>query len=262
MESGPFGRVVVFENFNGDSPHSVISRTASAARMETSFTFTREGGEVSCRMMLGGLFLASATAHSEKLAREAACRTAIERLKETSFTVQIKVPFVGGTSCIDRTFASSETGTDYRADLDVPIEEHNIGRKIMKLMGWTGGGLGKNQQGLEEPVRPNDVSVKRSGLGIKNARDFKQKVSNLLRDYCRGESKNDLVFSPEFTRDERKIIHELVQKYNLKSRSYGKGEDKRHIVVFKKINAQEIVEDLIKCGGETEKYILIPPSSA
>lgn len=44
VESGPFGKVVVFmSTIHNDSPVSVIERAASAAYMRTSFDYTTEG---------------------------------------------------------------------------------------------------------------------------------------------------------------------------------------------------------------------------
>jgi hypothetical protein len=34
----------------------------------------------------------------------------------------------------------------------VPISESNVGSKLMRLMGWTGGALGKDGQGIEAPI--------------------------------------------------------------------------------------------------------------
>lgn len=53
----------------------------------------------------------------------------------------------------------------------------------------------------------------------------------------------------------------MVRRYNLKSRSYGKGETSRHLVIFKRVSPMEIVEELIQTGGSTDKYFLVPPSS-
>jgi hypothetical protein len=32
------------------------------------------------------------------------------------------------------------------------LSDSNVGSKMMKLMGWKGGGLGKSEQGRAEPV--------------------------------------------------------------------------------------------------------------
>lgn len=51
----------------------------------------------------------------------------------------------------------------------------------------------------------------------------------------------------------------MASKLHLKTRSFGKGAD-RHLVVSKASNQQSIIETLMNCGGENEKYKLIPPS--
>ena len=50
----------------------------------------------------------------------------------------------------------------------------------------------------------------RSGLGVSGVGDFRRKVVRVLEDYVASTTKDDLVFSPDFTKDERKLIHELV----------------------------------------------------
>lgn len=56
--------------------------------------------------------------------------------------------------------------------------------------------------------------VNRAGLGLLQPksggiddRQFRDKVQRLIRDYANGDSKYDLVFSPEFTIEERKTMH-------------------------------------------------------
>ena len=38
------------------------------------------------------------------------------------------------------------------------IEEQNMGHKLLKLMGWSGGGLGKGGQGISVPIRAADFN--------------------------------------------------------------------------------------------------------
>jgi len=68
----------------------------------------------------------------------------------------------------------------------------------------------------------------------------------------------DLVFTTGFDNDQRKDMHQVARRFNLKSKSYGKGED-RHLTISKKQSGLSLVEELVARGGETEKYNLIPP---
>ena len=71
----------------------------------------------------------------------------------------------------------------------------------------------------------------------------------------------------------------ILSRFGLKSKSYGKGED-RHLTVsrcwtsqsfpnielkicfpLRKFNGVTLVEELLNRGGESEKYILIAPDS-
>jgi len=45
-----------------------------------------------------------------------------------------------------------------------PVGEDNIGNKMLRCMGWTGGGLGSNGQGIAEPIAQK-IKSSRSGLG-------------------------------------------------------------------------------------------------
>jgi hypothetical protein len=48
---------------------------------------------------------------------------------------------------------SSEINNQNAANVNLPIEESNIGRKMLNKMGWhQGKGLGKAEQGVIEPV--------------------------------------------------------------------------------------------------------------
>lgn len=53
----------------------------------------------------------------------------------------------------------------------------------------------------------------------------------------------------------------MAQRFHLKTRSYGSGNN-RHLVVSKRTtNYQSTVENLLSCGGENERYQLILPSN-
>lgn len=83
----------------------------------------------------------------------------------------------------------------------------------MKLLGWSGGALGSKGSGIEEPISVQ-VKVDRKGLGLlpseeSNSNLNRQYFMKYLSAYKNDESAiHELVFSKDFTKEERKVLHE------------------------------------------------------
>lgn len=57
---------------------------------------------------------------------------------------QEKVKFLTDGSTVDK---------NLKEELEIPkSNEYSVANKMMKMMGWKGGGLGKTEQGISEPV--------------------------------------------------------------------------------------------------------------
>ncbi|PRD22752.1 UNVERIFIED_CONTAM: Nkrf [Trichonephila clavipes] len=89
------------------------------------------------------------------------------------------------------------------------ISDNNIGHKMLKRMGWTGGGIGKTS-GIAEPIIVKG-QISHLGLGFsgKEETSFNQSVGQLLQNYYKTKTTSDLIFSTDFTKKERREIHKL-----------------------------------------------------
>lgn len=90
------------------------------------------------------------------------------------------------------------------------LDEDNKGFKMMKMLGWSGGALGVSGNGIEEPISI-EMKVDRCGLGLTS--DSTKLNYSFFQDYLT-KYKNDqnatydLAFSKEFSKEERKTLHE------------------------------------------------------
>ena len=158
--------------------------------------------------------------------------------------------------------------------LSTAISDDNIGNKMLKMMGWKGGGLGKEGTGRAEPIEPGRLSGKQ-GIGYKGKATATDKVCNtefktkihvliksFLRDVERGIAMSDeLVFSPEFSKEQRACIHSIAGRYKLKSASTGKG-DKRYLVLSLKHHfSHKLISMLEKEGSENDNFKFYMPGT-
>lgn len=85
------------------------------------------------------------------------------------------------------------------------LKEDNLGFKMLKMLGWTGGSLGSKGDGIVDPVSC-EIKIGRGGLGAGSELDSK-KIRELLRNFKNSQVEYDLVFSKEFTKEERAAVH-------------------------------------------------------
>ncbi|KAI9081065.1 hypothetical protein K1719_037045 [Acacia pycnantha] len=67
-----------------------------------------------------------------------------------------------------------------QASLDAQITSSNIGFKLLQKMGWKGKGLGKNEQGIIEPIK-SGIRDPRLGVGKQEEDDFFTAEENIQR---------------------------------------------------------------------------------
>ncbi|KAL0859094.1 hypothetical protein ABMA27_010937 [Loxostege sticticalis] len=206
---------------------------------------------------LNGKLLARATGDSKQEAKSIVEIMAWNRLREEVVSVFVKEMWIAQGERISVSDVSQQAKHNFGA----PIES-SVATKMMKLMGWKGGGLGADAQGIAEPIKPNMQLVNRAGLGSSGSdiRQLRRSAQELMRRYIASDTLDlDLVFSAEFSKDERALLHQVAQRAGLNSRSYGADKD-RFLVVKKKLNPFSLALAVIEKGGITPKYQVFIPA--
>ncbi|KYN02266.1 NF-kappa-B-repressing factor [Cyphomyrmex costatus] len=215
--------------------------------------------------------LSCSTDTNKKVARQKAAAVALEKLQKHCYTVKVKKDICAKVTVTTEELMSQESLSN--DDLKV---SNCIGKNMMKMMGWTGGGLGKSEQGIVDPMCVMvKTQINREGLGLKKnsytENEIKIKCRKLFKELLQMDtySGNDIVFL-DFPKEDRVVIHQYVslisnnasfriaRTMGLKSRSQGK--DSRKLIVSSKVNIWSLVRELNNLGGVTEKYELVKPT--
>ncbi|KAH8358698.1 hypothetical protein KR093_001852, partial [Drosophila rubida] len=123
------------------------------------------------------------------------------------------------------------------------LDRNNKGYHIMRLMGWTGGGLGRSKQGREEPVSYL-LKSNRMGLGSNDPHANLADYRKLIENYVRSDDVRDMQFEPTFSKEERASLHQIASKFGLRSSSYGVGESRR-LLITKKLGFENILTEVL-----------------
>lgn len=88
----------------------------------------------------------------------------------------------------------SFTGAYLQQSLNTRIDESNVGHQLLKKMGWEGAGLGKSEQGIQDPIKQGEVRDKQDmfkGIGVEINDPFDRYRKNMSYTYNRPRRDRD-----------------------------------------------------------------------
>ncbi|XP_060083614.1 uncharacterized protein LOC132562855 [Ylistrum balloti] len=250
------------ETTSTDNAKAILQRSADFNKAILEYEYHDEGTGVRCRVILEGHVLVDCFGTGRLTVKNAAAEKALEGLKQMCWTIKVKQAVDSDEAGLSRDEIFGEIQAQVKA-----IPEDNKGRQLLMKMGWTGGGVGaEGNKGLEVPVAEelskNQV-ICRAGLGSRNSseKEFRNKVVEALEIYTKSGKQEDLMFTADFTKDERAYIHQQAQKLGLKTQSRGSGEA-RYLTVSRRRSAFQLFNHLLEEGGSTAKYELVAPGQS
>ncbi|CAN0388108.1 unnamed protein product [Lampetra planeri] len=209
---------------NADNPVCVLNNSAQFNRTDVEFRFEPLQMDSSgvfhwcCSLYIGGDFVTSAVG-PKKAVKQTVAEQGLEFLRQTRPTITPTANGNAGNVAQGPTVSRRDI---MRRGGGERLSEDNVGSQLMRKMGWTGGGIGAaGREGISEPIT------------------------------------DELTFSSELTLDERKCVHLVAARYNLRSKSYWR-DGRRHLVLRRRMHRDDIMRELER-DGQVGRYILHQP---
>uniref|UniRef100_W5JXS1 NFKB repressing factor n=1 Tax=Astyanax mexicanus TaxID=7994 RepID=W5JXS1_ASTMX len=238
--------LVILEN--SDNAICIINDTAQFNKVAADYKFTvLPDHRWRCEVYIEGQFVAAGIG-PKKTVKHIAAKEAIATLKRTQAVVKSNLRKEGDADAISRNQIIARSGEEAMRQ---EIKEDNIGNQLLRKMGWTGGGLGREGRFTREGL---GMDMDRHGNQLS-----KRDIEEIIRNYACSDRQDDLRFSTELNNDERKQIHHVSQKYGLRSKSYGQGRH-RFLVVSRRVQKDQLIGQLLQ-EGQVGRYELVKPQA-
>lgn len=250
--------LVILEN--SDNAICIINDTAQFNKVTADYKFTvLPDHRWRCEVYLEGQYVAAGIG-PKKIVKHVAATEALATLRQTQAVVKSNLRKEGHGDAISRSQILARSGEEASRQ---EIKEDNIGNQLLRKMGWKGGGLGRDGDGIAEPIRVKE-QFSREGLGMDTDKSgnqlSKRDIEDIIRNYVSSDRQDDLRFSTDLTNDERKQIHQVSQKYGLRSKSYGQGR-LRFLIVSRKVHKDQLIGQLLQ-EGQVGRYELVKPQAS
>lgn len=250
-------QLVILEN--SDNSICIINDTAQFNKVFADYKFTvLPDHNWKCEVYLDGQLVAGGVG-PKKIVKHIAAEEAIATLRRTQAVVKSNLRKEGHADAISRNQIIAQSCEESTRQ---EIKEDNIGNQLLRKMGWTGGGLGREGEGIAVPIKVKEQFT-REGLGMDMDRHgnqlIKRDIEDVIRNYACSDRQDDLRFSNELNNDERKQIHQVSQRYGLRSKSYGQGRQ-RFLVVSRRVQKDQLIGQLLQ-EGQVGRYELVKPQA-
>ncbi|KAM7362620.1 uncharacterized protein ACRADG_013220 isoform 2-T2 [Cochliomyia hominivorax] len=244
-----YGKFVVY--LHGDRNCLRLSAQRSNVQYVEKEVATTNGRK-QVEIRLDDELIATSCEENLKASKAEAFRKALSELQEHCYTIKIEKTNNKVVCGVIKTQQEDEQ----------KIDSSNKGYKMMKMMGWSGGGLGSKKQGREDPVGYL-LKNNRAGLGNDACKLDRKYFMQMLKNYVESDDIRELQFEPTFTKDERAMLHEIANKFNLKSTSHGQDEQRRLIINKKTISDIQILQEILinKNPRFIDRYFVQVPKS-
>ena len=240
---------VVFEllDFDENIPGHYVSMlftSMSKNKLELKYEFVHVPNGFMITYTINERFFMSWIAPTKIAAKQNGAKKAIEMLKTLYPSIKTK-NVAGDTSMNEHEIMNIKRKIISRSQLYeqqslvaslAPVNNNNapakedMGAKLLKKMGWIGGGIGKDLQGIAEPIQIEDLQG-RKGLGSNSLfpnQIFIKNLRRVLEEFiATNDDDGELIFANEFNSEERKSIHKESMKLHLTSNSYGRDGERR-----------------------------------
>lgn len=251
--SSQFSDFILRTNLPTANPYTVLVGSAlrSGRRLDCQTTST-ESGEKMITITLDGIKLGSAIGPDVKHSKLMCSKQILKKLQESCYTLQVKNEYANPVAVEYGNATSSKPALD-PAHVPSYLAEDSKANKMMKAMGWAGGGLGKNEKGRREPVEAVQ-QVGRAGFGCVSVAQLKNHIRGIL-ETCGGQS---LMFSPpHYSKKDWPIIKRIVAEFGRQFHFKTLKKDEKLFVSKSPWTTSGILND----PQTTNKYIVIPPGT-
>ncbi|CAG5989539.1 NF-kappa-B-repressing factor isoform 1-T2 [Menidia menidia] len=249
--------LVILEN--SDNAICIINDTAQFNKVTADYKFSvQPDHRWRCEVYLEGQYVAAGVG-PKKIVKHIAAKEALATLRQTQAVVKSNLRKDGHCDAISRSQILARSGEEANR---MEIKEDNIGNQLLRKMGWKGGGLGRDGDGISEPIKVKE-QFSREGLGMDTLKSgnqlSKRDIENIIRNYASSDRQDDLRFATDLNNDERKQVHQIAQKYGLRSKSYGQGWQ-RFLIVSRKVHKDQLIDQLLQ-EGQVGRYELVKPQA-